>query len=560
MTVKVSAGFKKMVLATILFPTILLILGLYHGVLQAYYRGGLINDTSFWGLEYYQGLTLHGVINAIVFTTMVIVGFGHALIAYFLRKEPNLKVAWLSFWLMTIGVAMAAWAILAGKATVLYTFYAPLKAHTLFYLGATLLIIGSWIAFFSWIPVLRQWRKENHGKPVPLAVIGIFSTFIVWFVATLGVAAEVLIYLLPWSMGLMEEVDVPMTRLLFWFFGHPLVYFWLLPAYIMYYVFMPKLAGGKLYSEDAARLVFMLFIVFSIPVGVHHQFTEPGLSQSTKLLHSLITFAVAIPSLITAFTLAASLEYAGRQRGSTSLLGWMFKQPFFDKNNWFFAYLIVGLIIFIIGGFTGVVNASYNVNLVVHNTAWIPGHFHMTVGAPVALALMAIVLYLYSQLTGKDVKLKGLSLLVPYLWALGLIFMSFAMMYNGVVNAEPRRTNLGLTYLNPDSPLFKPEWVPYGKMVIIGGTLLGTAAIIYFVVLFATMFSKATREGGIISFPVAETVHGYSGSKWLDSFRPWIIILVILILVSYGLAIVDVIGSTYGTSPGYSPVSPVPIK
>ncbi len=557
---KLSESMRKRLVATLVFPTLLLILGLYHGVLQAYYRSGVIIDTSFWGLEYYQGLTLHGVINAIVFTTMVIVAFGHAIIAYYLRKEPNLKVAWLSFWLMVVGVVMAAWAILAGKATVLYTFYAPLKAHTLFYLGATLLIIGSWVAFFSWIPVLKEWRRENPGQPVPLAVIGIFATFIVWFVATLGVAAEVLIYLLPWSVGLIDKVDVPMTRLLFWFFGHPLVYFWLLPAYIMFYVFMPKLAGGKLFSEDAARLVFMLFIVFSIPVGVHHQFTEPGLSQTTKLFHSLVTFAVAIPSLITAFTLAASLEHAAWTRGTRSLFGWWFDQPFFDKEKWFFAYMIVGLILFIFGGFTGVVNASYNINLTVHNTAWIPGHFHMTVGAPVALSLMALVLYLYAQLTGKEVKLKGWALSVPYLWAIGMIFLSGAMMINGVVHGEPRRTNLGLTYLNPDSPFFKPEWVSYAKAVAFGGTLMGLAAIIYFVVFFATWFSKPVREAGTIEFPTAEALHKFSGMKWLDSFTPWIIILVILILINYGLAIYDVLTSTYGASPGFLPNSPVPVQ
>ena len=73
-----------------------------------------------------------------------------------------------------------------------------------------------------------------------------------WLLATLGVAAEMLFQLIPWSLGLVERVDPMLARTLFWFFGHPLVYFWILPAYTIWYTVLPREAGGKLGSKEAS--------------------------------------------------------------------------------------------------------------------------------------------------------------------------------------------------------------------------------------------------------------------------------------------------------------------
>src|SRR5690606_10714045 len=172
--------------------------------------------------------------------------------------------------------------------------------------------------------------------------------FIIWFVFSLQVAFSSFVLLLPWSMGITATVNVPLTRTLFWFFGHALVYFWLLPVYLMYYVMMPTLAGGKLYSDNAGKLVFFLFLVFSIPVGTHHQFSEPTITQGVKFFQSILTYGVAIPSFITAFTLAASLEYAAWKKGhrSKNPFAWLTRLPYFEKDRYLFSYLICGLIIF----------------------------------------------------------------------------------------------------------------------------------------------------------------------------------------------------------------------
>ena len=68
-------------------------------------------------------------------------------------------------------------------------------------------------------------------------------------------------WLLPWSLGWRDLVDPQFTRILFWFTGHPIVYFWLLPIYVSWYMFLPKQVGGKLYSDGITRMVFLAFLL-----------------------------------------------------------------------------------------------------------------------------------------------------------------------------------------------------------------------------------------------------------------------------------------------------------
>lgn len=559
-TFRFSKSVKNLNSVLIIIPMVLLFIGVYGGLMQTLFRAGIIQSDPFMGGDYYKGLTIHGVLNAIVFTTFFAVALGNALIPYSLKMNLNSKVAWTSGILMLVGSVLAGLMMLMGEATVLYTFYPPLKAHPLFYIGLVLLVVGSWIAFFNWIPMYLKWRRDNKGEKTPLAVVGMFTTFIVWLIATASVAVEILFMLLPWSLGLVDEVNVMLARTLFWFFGHPLVYFWLLPAYVMYYSFLSKLADGRLYSDMAARLVFMLFVVFSVPVGTHHQYMDPAIGSQWKLIHGIFTFAVALPSLITAFTIAASLEYSGRKRGGKGLFGWIFKLPYFEKDKWFFSYLIAGLVIFIFGGISGIVNASYQMNTVVHNTAWIPGHFHLTVAGPVLLAFLGGSMYLVSQFMGKSVKMKGWTLSVPYIYTIGVSIFSWGMMRGGLIGM-PRRTNTGASYANPESVLYQPDWMPYIDISVIGGTIMFIAIVIYIVTFFATVFSKSTVEEpeAEVEFPISEPIHN-EPALWLRNFKPYIIIALILIALSYTPVIYDVLQSTYDGSLPYSPNSPVPLR
>lgn len=556
--VKIDKQTRIIMAIELIMPIALLILGIYNGLIQTLFRSGIIKSTSFLGLEYYQGLTLHGVINTLVLLTFFAVAFGNALMIFHLKKPLNKGTNMLSMVLMVGGTLMAAWAMLAGKASVLFTFYAPMMAHPAFYLGLTLVVVGSWVAFFGWIPLYLSWRKENPGVKTPLAVYGMIANFIIWFIASLAVAVEILFFLLPWSLGWIDGINVQLTRTLFWMFGHPLVYFWLLPAYILYYTILPGVAGGKLFSDKAGRLVFAIFIILSIPIGTHHQFMEPAIQQGFKLLHSFMTFGVAVPSLITAFTIAASLEFAARRRGGKGYFAWMLKLPFFDKEKYLFAYGIVGLLIFIRGGIGGIVNASYSLNAVVHNTGWIPGHFHLTVAGPVFLTVLGLTIYILSKIFGKEVQLKRWNVMVPWFWFVGIMIFSSGLKWGGVGFGEPRRTNLGMTYLNSESALYEPMWVFTTMLTVVGAIIMTIAAIMFFTVFFKTLFSKTVNEASIIEFPVTEALHDEKNIGMLQNFRPWIIIAVILIVISYYGPIKDSIDNSVKLSPTYSPDNPVP--
>ncbi|RYY99704.1 MAG: cytochrome C oxidase subunit I [Chitinophagaceae bacterium] len=555
---QLSKSLKRLIYWELGIPITLLSIGIYHGLMQTIYRSGAIHESKMAGLDYYQGLTLHGVINAVVLTTFFAVAFGHATLSFYLKREPNKTVGWTSFWLMTIGTVMASWAMLAGKASVLYTFYPPLKAHPLFYLGAALLIVGSWLPLFDWARMYRAWKKENPDTKTPLAVLGTLVNFIIWFVCTLAVAYEVLVLLLPWAMGWKTTVNVTLARTLFWFFGHALVYFWLLPAYIMFYTMLPKLAGGKLYSDLAGRIALFGFLLLSVPVGVHHQFGDPSITKGVKMFQGLLTYGVAIPSFITAFTLAASLEYAGRRRGARGLLGFFGKLPYLDPSRFLFAYLIAGLFLFIFGGVTGIVNASYQLNNVVHNTAWMPGHFHMTVAGPVFLAIIGMSVYLYSKMSGKKIFLPRINVIVPYLWVTGILIFSTGLSWGGL-QGEPRRTNLGLTYLNPQHELYTPEWVPTTLMALCGGIIMTVAAVLFFVVFFGTIFSKRT-EIAALELPVSEALHDEKRIPLFDTFKPWLVTMAVILVLAYSPALFDATRNPGKGAPRFTPDNPAPIE
>ena len=534
----VSKPYKTVILTGLFMPITLFIAGAYNGVMQTLYRAGVIHRASVAGINYYQGLTMHGVINAIVLTTFFAVVFGHVTISNYLKKEPPRLTYQISMVLMVIGTLMDTFAMITGRAQALYTFYAPLKDSPEFYIGTALLVVGTWVAFGGWVRIWFEWRRENPSRKMPIAVLGTFVNFTMWFIATLPVAYETLVILTPWSLGWTDQINIPLTRMLFWMFGHPLVYFWLLPAYVAYYTILPKVAGGKLYSGNAARLSFLLFLVLSTPVGVHHQFSEPVFTAGTKFWVTILTYGVAIPSFMTAFNVAASLEIAGRARGARGLFGWMKKLPWFQEDNYLFGYFICGLILFIFGGISGIVNASYSLNQMVHNTAWVPGHFHMTVAGPVLLVILGVSIHIYSSVSGKPIKFKTFNVIVPYVWMVGVAMLSHGLMAGGLMG-EPRRTNLGLSYTDPSSPLFNRHWVPTTTMTMLGGMVMAVAAILYFLVFFATAFGK-TVNAPEITLPEAEEFHEEKPMSLLLQMRPWIITSVIMVCLTYVPALTSV--------------------
>src|ERR1700675_2375130 len=300
---------------------------------------------------YYASVTAHGSIMAYVFPTFFAMGFGYAIVVSALgRPLQGEKWAWVGFFISLIGTVMALVPVAAGRSSVLYTFYPPLVGSPWYYLGVALVIIGSYFWIALMLVNFRAWKRENPGKPVPLAMFAITACALLWGWTALGATSEVLFQILPVTLGWRHTIDAGLARTLFSITLHAIVYFWLIPAYIAYYTLMPQAAGGRLYSDTMGRVTFVLFLVFSIPVGLHHLFMDPEHGAGFKFVQSVLTFMVALPTLLTVFTITASLEIAGRVRGGKGLFGWIRALPWDEPM-----VLAVGLSLLLLGpgGFGG---------------------------------------------------------------------------------------------------------------------------------------------------------------------------------------------------------------
>ncbi|MDZ4721788.1 MAG: b(o/a)3-type cytochrome-c oxidase subunit 1 [Roseiflexaceae bacterium] len=485
---------------------------------------------------YYQGLALHGVLNVLVFTTFYIIGWLTFIATRsFDRPLASRRLGWATFGVMTFGLLMAAVPLLMNNATVMFTFYPPLKADALFYIGLTLVVVGTWLLLVNLILTYRAWRAEHPTDRTPLAAWMSMVTMVMWTICTAGVAAEMLFMLIPWSLGLIPGTDPVLARTLFWFTGHPIVYFWLLPAYISWYNFVPKQAGGKLFSDPMARVSFILFLVLSTPIGLHHQITDPGISEIWKLVHAIFTFGVFFPSLLTFFNVVASLEIGGRARGGKGWLAWVFALPWNEPS---FTAQALAMILFAFGGAGGLINASYNMNLVVHNTSWISGHFHLTVGTAVTLSFMGVAYWLVPIITGKQLFSKKLALAQAWTWFVGMSLFSHFMHTLGLMGM-PRRTDIGA------APYLKPEWSALLVYVGIGAVIMFVSAFLFYLNMVLTLTSKKPATDADYQIPWSKAASGpEDGPVILDRWKPWLAISVVLIVLNYGPTLFQLISTS----------------
>ncbi len=524
---------KKVALYFVVLGFVALLIGTLFGPLQALNYAGINLYPLLEPLvkSYYQGLTLHGVLNAIVFTQLFAQGFVPYLQARELGLRPNLTLAWVSWWMVFIGLVVAAVPLLTNDATVLFTFYPPLQGHWAFYVGAALIVLSTWITAYISLEMWLRWKRQHPGQVTPLVTYMSVTYWLMWLVASLGLVVEAAVFLIPWSLGIAwkDGVDPLVARTLFWWTGHPIVYFWLLPVYIAAYTMLPRLAGGKLVSDPLARMVFLAFLLFSTPVGFHHQFADPGISPFWKMIHTVLTMMVAVPSLITAFTVGASLEVAGRMRGGRGVLGWIPKLPW---RNPVVAAFLLAFIAFIPGGAGGIVNASFTLDYVVHNTAWIVGHFHLQVATMVTLSFMGLSFWLLPHLTGKPLVKPGVALASVWLWFIGMMVMAVGLHWMGLLGV-PRRTWISNMV---EEGVYAHAAVP---MVFnaVAGVILLVAAAMFFYVFFATLLqSRRDAPEAQEAVPFAEVLSGPEGRssvRAMDRVGLWFGIALALVLLVY---------------------------
>jgi cytochrome c oxidase subunit 1 len=476
--------------------------------------------------HYYRSVTAHGTAMAYVLPTLVAMGFGYAICELALRRPlVGMRWAWAGFWLAIGGTLMASAPVAAGRATVLYTFYPPLIGSAFYYLGIVLVVVGSWIWVALMAINLRAWRKEHPGATVPLAMYGNVTGAYLWAWTSVGAAIEILVLILPVALGFKDTIDAGLARVFFSWTLHAIVYFWLMPAYIAFYTIVPRAIGGRLYSDTMGRVAFVLFLVFSMPIGIHHLFADPQVGAGFKFVHALMTAMVSVPTLLTVFTIAASVEIAARLRGGRGAFGWLKVLPW-DHPMMLavaFSFVMLGF-----GGAGGIINMSYQLNETVHNTQWVTGHFHLMFGGAIVIMYFAIAYDLWPQLTGCAPLPAGLVRAQLWTWFVGMLVLTMPWHLVGILGM-PRR----MAYYDYTHPALQAQAWTVTASALGGAVLVVSAALLVYV-----LWRSGRRAGTPETFRFSLPVHAAARvPAALNGFALWVGLMIALTLVNYGFPI-----------------------
>jgi cytochrome c oxidase subunit 1 len=367
---------------------------------------------------------------------MAVLYFASAIILGCRLATP--RWAWAAFALMLIGAVITNVAVLSGGSSVMFTSYVPLKADPSFYLGIILFAVGTLIAtfvFFGTLVVAKQ--EKTYEGSVPLVTFGATVAAII-AVFTIATGAIILIPTLLWSVGYINHIDTLMYRTVWWAFGHSSQQINVAAHISIWYLIAAVVLGAKPLSEKVSRGAFLLYILFLQLASAHHLLVDPGISSEFKIFNtSYAIYLAVLGSMIHGMTVPGSIEAAQRAKGYTNgLFEWLRKCPW---GNPAFSGMFISLILFgFLGGISGVVMGTEQINLIIHNTIYVPGHFHATVVAGTTLAFMAVTYLLVPLIFQRELILPGWAKVQPYIFGLGVTGISLFMMGAGTLGV-PRR-------------------------------------------------------------------------------------------------------------------------
>ncbi|ALV07339.1 cbb3-type cytochrome c oxidase subunit I [Roseateles depolymerans] len=476
--------------------------------------------------HYYRSVTAHGTVMGYVFPTLIAMGFGYAITERALQRALiGLRWAWVGLWLLLVGAAMASITVALGKASVLYTFYPPLTGSPFYYLGVVLVVVGSWIWVALMVVNLRAWKRDQPSATVPLAMYGNVAGALLWAWTSLGAALEILLLILPASLGWVDTINAGLARVFFSWTLHAIVYFWLMPAYIAFYTIVPRAIGSRLYSDTMARVAFALFLVFSMPIGIHHLFADPQVGAGFKFVHAAMTAMVSVPTFLTVFTIVASVEIVARLRGGRGVFGWLKALPWSNPMMLAltFSFVMLGL-----GGVGGLINMSYQLNETVHNTQWVTGHFHLIFAGAIVIMYFMIAYDLWPSLTHCAPLPERLVKVQLWLWFVGMLVLTLPWHWVGLLGM-PRR----MAYYDYSHPALQAQAWTVTASVCGGALLVVSASLFVYLLAFA-----GRRRGTPVPFTFSRAVHeGRRPPAALNGFGLWVFMMAALTLVNYGYPI-----------------------
>ncbi len=395
---------------------------------------------------FYLSLTAHGIdalIFWIIFFEIAILYFASSTL---LRCRLATPVwAWIGFVLMVIGAITTNVAILQGNSSVMMTSYVPMQAAPHFYLGLILFAVGALIGCFVFFGTLVIAKQENtYQGSVPLVTFGAITAAII-AVFTIASGAIILIPTFLWSIGYIGHIDAAMYRIVWWGLGHSSQQINVAAHVAVWYLIAGVLFGARPMSEKVSRFAYLLYIFFLQLACAHHILVDPGLSSEWKVFNtSYAMYLAVLASMIHGLTVPGAIEVAQRNKGYThGMFEWLRKAPW---ENPVFSGMFISLVTFgFLGGITGVVMGTEQINLIIHNTIYVPAHFHATVVTGTTLAFMALTYLLIPVLFRRQMILPGLARWQPYIFGGGMTILILFMLGAGTLGVARRHWDMDFT-------------------------------------------------------------------------------------------------------------------
>jgi cytochrome c oxidase subunit 1 len=393
--------------------------------------------------QFYMFLTAHGVdalLFWIIFFEIAILYFASSTLLRCRLAAP--RWAWLGFALMLIGAVTTNVAIFQGGSSVMMTSYVPMMAAPHFYLGLILFAVGALIGCFVFFGtlVLAKDQKTYEGS-IPLVTFGAMTAAII-AVFTIACGAIILIPTFLWSIGYISYIDPEMYRVIWWGMGHSSQQINVVAHVSVWYLVAGITLGARPMSEKVSRFAFLLYILFLQLASAHHILVDPGISAEWKIFNtSYAMYLAVLASMIHGLTVPGAMEVAQRERGYThGMFEWLRKAPW---GNPAFSSTFISLIIFgFIGGITGVVMGTEQINLIIHNTIYVPAHFHATVAVGTTLTFMGLTFFLIPVLFRRQMIFPTLAKWQPFMFGGSMTILILFMMGAGTLGVSRRHWDM----------------------------------------------------------------------------------------------------------------------
>ncbi|MEI6804772.1 MAG: cbb3-type cytochrome c oxidase subunit I, partial [Burkholderiales bacterium] len=231
--------------------------------------------------------------------------------------------------------------------------------------------------------------------------------------------------------------------------------------------------------------------------SAHHLLADPGVSTAWKVVNtSYFMYFAVLASMIHGLTIPGAIEVAQRAKGyNNGLFEWLRKAPW---GNPVWSGVFISIIGFgFLGGISGVMMGTEQLNMIIHNTVYVPGHFHATVVVGTTLTFMALTFFLIPVLFKREMINPALAKWQPYLFGFSMYFFCLVMMGAGTLGVSRRHWDMsfggaGMAYEWPGA-----AYLMMGLVGIAGVAAIAGGAIYIYITVGSLLWGKKLAGGDV---------------------------------------------------------------